>query len=71
MAHITIEDLQARISALRFKQRRAPLTSAEARELDNLEYRYELRIHRVVDQIAATKAKLERLQAIHDGRIAA
>lgn len=71
MSHLSHEQIVERISALRFQQRRRLLTPAEAAELENLEYRHDLRLRRVVDQIAATRAKLERLQAIYDGRIAA
>ncbi|MEV4934390.1 hypothetical protein [Sphingobium sp. LSP13-1-1.1] len=71
MAYLSHEQICERISALRFKQRRQPLTDAEAAELENLEYRHDLRLRRVVAQIAATRAKLERLLAIYDGRIAA
>ena len=63
--------LLARISDLQFQKRRRSLTASEAAELDNLEYRYEQRIRRVTNQIAACRAKLERLCAIRDGRAAA
>ena len=65
------DTLLARISDLQFQKRRRSLTASEAAELDNLEYRYELRIRRVTDQIAACRAKLDRLCAIRDGRAAA
>ena len=68
---LTHDALQARISDLQYQKRRRALTSSEAAELDNLEYRYELRIRRVTDQIAACRAKLDRLIAIRDGRAAA
>ena len=68
---LTHDALQARISDLQYQKRRRVLTPSEAAELDNLEYRYELRIRRVTDQIAACRAKLERLIAIRDGRAAA
>lgn len=68
---MTHDALMARIGDLRFQQRRRTLTASEAAELENLEYRYDLRIRRVTDQIAACRAKLDRLCAIRDGRAAA
>ena len=68
---LTHDALLARISDLQFQKRRRALTPSETAELDNLEYRYEQRIRRVTDQIAACRAKLERLCAIRDGRAAA
>lgn len=68
---MTHDALLARISELQFQKRRRTLTPSEIAELENLEYRYELRIRRVTDQIAACRAKLERLCAIRDGRAVA
>jgi hypothetical protein len=68
---MTHHAIVSRISDLRFQQRRRTLTPSEAAELENLEYRYELRIRRLTDQIAACRAKLERLCAIRDGSAAA
>ena len=62
------EQLMARLAELTQAMAQRPLTPAETAERQNLEYRLDLRLLRIDRQILAARAKLQRLEAIRNGR---
>lgn len=62
MSRPTFDHLQQRLDELAAIERQRGLTAEESRERENLDYRRELRLRRVHDQIAAAEAKLARLK---------
>jgi len=65
-AYLDFDAVEARIAALDATVRRRDLSTAEAIELGSLLNRRRIKICRLDRQIAAARAKLQRLEAIRE-----